>query len=127
MNLLALLAVVLALPVGWIWLVDPVLRRRRDLARDLARQRAPASALLAEVKQAVRFEHWERFASGERILALDGACAEDDLFAAVMALWGEVCDEDHREGRSGRDSNFFELYDSGIALIREELERRAGS
>jgi hypothetical protein len=79
--------------------------------------------LLAQAQHAVRFENWQRFEAGARLLSL-ATTTDDELLAAVKALADEAIDEDRREGRGGRVSNWFELYDSGLAEITEILETR---
>jgi heme exporter protein D len=120
-----LFAAIVAIPLAWLCIASVVVRRR-DRLREAARQRAPTHELVTGAKWAVRFEGWERFETGKRILSLDDNCSESVLHTSLKALWVEVCEEDRQECRSGRDSNFFELYDCGIAAIIEELERRAG-
>jgi hypothetical protein len=129
MRLFGVFLAVVAIPFAWLcwlWVVHPVVLRRRDQRRTAARQRATTGELLIDAKDAVRSEGWQRFKSGERILSLEQSCAESDFYLALKTLWAEACDEDHQKGRSGRDSNFFELHDCGMAALTEELERRAG-
>src|SRR5256885_12998046 len=44
------------------------------------------------------------------------------LLAELTALWKEACDDDSKRGRVGRDSNEFELYDTGLVDIMERSE-----
>jgi hypothetical protein len=125
MWLLALFISAVAIPLAWLWIVHPVVLRNRDRKRKAGRRRASAEELLTEAKEAVRSEGWQRFRSGQGILSLEST-SESGLYTSLRALWEEACEEDRKTGRSGRDSNYFELHDCGIAWIMEELQQRAG-
>lgn len=125
MWVLATLVVAFVVFLGWMGMVDPMARARRHRIREEALRRAPPGDLLAHAQQAVRYEGWQRFETGARLLSL-ATCTDEELHACLEALFAEVTDEDHREGRSGRDSNFFEMYDCGLMGIIEALKGRLG-
>jgi hypothetical protein len=85
----------------------------------------PIHSLANRVSAAVRFERWDRFATGAEILKRD-AWTESELLHALEKLFEDVTNEDHANGRTGRDSNFFEFYDCGLAAISEALRDRLG-
>ncbi len=116
---LVLLVVVFA---GLIYL--PFFLARRAARRHGARVRKASTAeLLAEARSGVRLEHWERFPAGKMLMAEDMKNAES-LRDALRKLFEEVTQEDREKNQHGRDSNFFEFYDSGLILILEVLEKR---
>jgi hypothetical protein len=124
--LLLFVSAAIAIPVIWLWIVHPVVLRRRDRIRRAARRRTPVAELLTETKAALRSEGWQRFKTGESILLLDSSCTERRLYTLLKALWLELSDDDRQNGRSGRESNYFELHDCGMVELIEELQRRVG-
>ena len=125
MWIIAPLVVALVALLGWMGIVDPRVRaRRRRLREDILRRASPGD-LLVQAQRAVRGEAWQRLETGARLLSLS-TCTDEELHACLKALFAEVSEEDHREGRSGRDSNFFEMYDCGLVAIIEALDGRLG-
>jgi hypothetical protein len=124
-----LLAIVLGL-VGLYWWERAGLpgsiqwRARRATRRRKAwLVRASPAQLLDEVRRSVQFERWERFPTG-RMLMVSNLRDDAALMDAVERLFAEVTDEDREKNQHGRDSNFFEFYDSGLALVLDALEAR---
>lgn len=118
---LGLIAVVALSSFGF-WAIRSRVAARR---RHAWLRTCPIDGLVEQAREAIRFERWERFVEASDILSRAG-WSERDLLHALEALWAAVVEEDRRLGRSGRDSNFFELYDSGIAAVLEALRDRVG-
>jgi hypothetical protein len=82
--------------------------------------------LARSASELIRYERWERFPSAVAVLERSSGWSDSSLREALRALFAECAEEDRERGRGGRDSNYFELYDCGLAAILEELDRRAG-
>ena len=121
------------LVVGWEWLQLPgsiMWRARRTMQREQARRRrAPTADLLAEARDAIRYERWDRLAAGRALLEHENDHWTDEtLLQALEGLLAAVNDDDRAQGRSGRDSGYFEFHDCGLAWICEALtDRRKNS
>jgi hypothetical protein len=83
----------------------------------------PIDDLLANVRMSLRVEKWERFPSGHALLQ-DRPWTDQALRETLSQLLAEVVAEDRAQGRDGRESNYFEFHDSGLAGILELVEAR---
>lgn len=97
--------------------------KRRDAAAAERLRTAPVGDLAAEVAKAVTMAGWGRLEPGA---ALQAATAQSDreLLEGLDALWSALVAEDEASGRSGRDSNYFDFYDFGLARTSEALRER---
>jgi hypothetical protein len=107
------------LPGSIVWNAKRVLRRERD-----RRSTMPADDLAREAQARIRHERWEKFASATAVLARSSGWSDQDLYDTLRALLAEVAQEDQQTGRHGRESNYFEFYDCGLAGIVEVLDAR---
>jgi hypothetical protein len=107
-----------SLPGSIAWRARQTLRRRKAQL-----MKAPTAELVADARSAVRFERWERFPAGKTLVVED---IKDDaqLRVVINQLFAAVTEEDREKNRRGRDGNYFEFYDSGLALVLEVLEER---
>ena len=111
----------LGLPGSIVW------RARRSQKRESARLlRASTEVLLSEARSAVHYEHWERFAPA-RALLQDDRWTDAALLRVLDELFAALNEDDQAKGRSGRDSNYFEFYDCGLASIVEALQNRTAA
>jgi hypothetical protein len=102
----------------------PFFMARRGARQHRARIRKASTAeLLEEARRRVRSEQWERFPTGKALMVED-VQSDDRLRDALTKLWDEVTQEDREKNQHGRDSNYFEFYDSGLVLIQQVLEER---
>lgn len=110
----------LQLPGSIVW------RARRSLKREQARlRRVPTADLVSEVREAIRYERWERLAAGRALLEpVNDRWTDETLLQGLEALLAAVNEDDRATGRSGRDSGYFEFHDCGLASICEALEHR---
>ncbi len=90
-------------------------RLRRLSADELAR-------LVAE--RLARHEQWRRFAGVSAFVLRTSPWTDEALSQSLDSLRSEVCSEDGRLGRTGRDSNYFEWHDAGLVSIEEILAER---
>jgi hypothetical protein len=125
-----LVVALIAVPVlGLLWQFTPfpgsIDWRARQALRRLRAQRNKASTveLLVEARRAVQFERWERFPAG-KTLVTDEIHSDARLREVIRKLFTEVTEEDRERNRDGRDGNYFEFYDSGLAMLLEVLEDR---
>ncbi len=99
-------------------------RARRAMRQRKAQlMKAPSAELLADARRAVQFERWERFPAG-KTLVVDDIKNDAQLRVVINQLFAAVTEEDREKNRRGRDGNYFEFYDSGLALVLEVLEGR---
>lgn len=68
---------------------------------------------------------WGRLAPGAALQAAN-ARTEKDLLDGLEALWDALIAEDKEKDRSGRDSNYFDSYDFGLARVLAALPDRLG-
>jgi hypothetical protein len=104
-----------------------IMRARRKSRVDARREELRGSTLaqiLSDTQKALDRPGWERFSAVGRIRALGRSSTDAELLEAMKVLWEEACREDAERGREGRDSNEFDLYDSGLVRIMEVLEER---
>lgn len=99
--------------------------RRRQRKQDELLRSAEISDLASMACQAIRYEGWDRFSAGTKIVNRV-EWTDRELFDALEELWCAATDEDKESGKSGRESNYFELYDCGLAGIIEALTERLG-
>jgi hypothetical protein len=104
-------------------------RAQRTLKRALERrQRAPTAELVAEAREAIRSERWDRLAAGRALLEhANDHWTDEALLRALEALLAAVNEDDRAHGRSGRASGYFEFHDCGLASICEALTARLKS
>jgi hypothetical protein len=99
-------------------------RALRSTERNAARlRRAPIADLLSEVRDALRGERWEQMGPAPALLGED-RWTDDRLLRALDELFAALRADDESKGRSGRDSNYFEFHDCGLAAICEALQKR---
>jgi hypothetical protein len=108
----------LELPGSIMW------RARRSQKRESARLlRASTEVLLSEARSAVTYEHWEKFAPARALLEGD-RWTDAELLRVLDELFAALSEDDTAKSRAGRDSNWFEFYDCGLASIVEALQKR---
>jgi hypothetical protein len=102
--------------------------RRQQAAREEALRRSSPDALARTVQSIVDFEGWHRHPAGEAIAARTAGWTDGVLEDHLDALWHDCMAEDVELHRLyHRESNFFELHDSGLTDIYGEVKRRTGS
>jgi hypothetical protein len=102
----------------------PFFTARRGARRHHARIRKASTAeLVEEARRGIRSEHWQRFPAG-KMLMVEDVQSDEGLRDALQKLWAEVTQEDREKNQHGRDSNYFEFYDSGLVAIEEVLAER---
>ncbi len=119
------LAIILgAAALAW-WAIGSLHRMRHNREYHSRLREAPLEELTKRCAEAVLSEQWERLDAGRSIV--DGEnWTERSLLDALNVLWTKITEEDGGRGRTGRDSNYFEFYDSGLAGITEALHDRLG-
>jgi len=124
----SLLLTVLSLVVlpAVLFLAGSKLAARRRRAEEEARLRStPPDELARQVRAVVAMEGWQRLLAGAALLAPDADWTDGLLKERLDALWLECTKEDAALGHVGsRMGNEFELYDSGLSVILDELDRR---
>jgi hypothetical protein len=114
------------------WQISPLpgsidWRARRVTVRHKAYLgKAVTAELVAVARRAVQFERWERFPAGEAIV-IESIESDERLCELLEKLVVEVTEEDREMNQRGRDSNHFELHDSGLSAVLEALEARRGA
>jgi hypothetical protein len=86
--------------------------------------RTPADDLAREAVGAIDSERWGHFAAAESLSQRSEQWTDVALIEALENLWREVIADDQARGRQGRDSNRFEFYDTGLAVMLEVLRER---
>ncbi|TKC90539.1 hypothetical protein [Polyangium fumosum] len=123
MSLWVVLAMIVTSVVAWGWTAPQ--RARRAAEREIEAQRRMSVGELAELALGlVRYERWERFAAAEALRAHASFWTDRELRDALTRLRVEVLEEDAAHRHTGRESNRFEWYDSGLAGVWEILEER---
>lgn len=97
--------------------------KRRQKAAEERLRTAPIHDLASEVAHAVGLAGWGRLEPGAALQAAD-ARTEKDLLDGLGALSDALIAEDREKDRSGRDSNYFDFHDFGLARISEALRAR---
>jgi hypothetical protein len=105
------------------WFSRSKRKMRVDARREMLRG-STTSQILGDIVKALDGRAWDHLASVGRVRALGPKCADLELLDAMKVLWDEACAEDVARGRTGRDSNEHQLYDSGLVRIMEVLEER---
>lgn len=86
--------------------------------------RMPTAELVSEARQIIRSWGFQTLPPGELFLREDD-WSDDELVHALNELYGAIVEDDEKRARSGRDSGYFDFYDSGLAWILAALEKRA--
>jgi hypothetical protein len=98
-------------------------RSRSESARERLRlERASADELAAQARRALG-DFLVRTDVVARIAATAG-WTDATLLAALKAMYADIEQADAARGVSGRDGDVFTFHDSGVARLREILERR---
>ncbi len=102
-----------------------VTARHRQKAFDERLRTPPVHDLAAEIATTVVSAGWDRLEPGAALQCPD-ARTEKNLLDGLDALLEALMAEDEEKGQTGRDSNYFNFYDLGLARVSEALRDRLG-